>query len=286
MSFQMKKADDDKAVIAGVFSNEKEDRHGDVVKQEFDLKMYKKNPVILDSHNYSEASAVVGKASKLKVVDKQLVGDIEFAVDANPRAKIIYDLYKGGFLNAFSIGFIPKEWSDKGEILKSELLEISAVSVPANAWALAKAKGINVDGLYEKSEDEDIAPEDEEDDTSGGDELDGEGEATPENEAETDGDGGEADGEESDEDVQGDDEEPGTGDETEEEGSEEDVEEEVEEVVEETPEQKRLKRIKRINSAIDLICEKSKGRNTDNSVKAETNRSINRAVRKLLKLKK
>jgi len=80
---------------------------------------------------------------------KNLTGKIKFAVDENPRAKIIFDLYAGGFLNAFSVGFLPKEFDDKGVILKSELLEVSVVSIPANARALAKKKGINVDLLTE-----------------------------------------------------------------------------------------------------------------------------------------
>jgi hypothetical protein len=39
-----------------------------------------------------------------------------------------------------SVGFIPKEFDDKGVILKSELLEVSAVSVPANPEALFEKK--------------------------------------------------------------------------------------------------------------------------------------------------
>ena len=148
-NFKLKNADSDKAIIEGVFSSAKEDRHGDVVKQDFDLKSYKKNPVIINSHNYKDATEVVGKASKLSLNSGQLEGKIEFAVKENPKAKIIFDLYAGGFLNAFSIGFIPKEFNDKGEILKSELLEISTVSVPANAYALAKQKGIEIEKLYE-----------------------------------------------------------------------------------------------------------------------------------------
>jgi hypothetical protein len=37
---------------------------------------------------------------------------IQFAVDANPMAKIAYALYKDQFLNAVSVGFIPLRWLD------------------------------------------------------------------------------------------------------------------------------------------------------------------------------
>src|SRR5205807_964159 len=35
-----------------------------------------------------------------------------FAVDVNPMAKIAYGLYKGKFLNAVSVGFIPLKWEN------------------------------------------------------------------------------------------------------------------------------------------------------------------------------
>jgi len=69
-------------------------------------------------------------------------------------ANEIFELYKDGFMNAFSVGFIPVDsepmekdsdsvWGAK-RFLKWELLEYSAVPVPANpeALALAVSKGI------------------------------------------------------------------------------------------------------------------------------------------------
>jgi len=144
------KSDDNKATIKAVFSTDTEDRHGESVKQKFDLRNFRKNPVILNSHNSWDATEVVGMASKIGISKGNLAGEITFAVEENPKAKIIYQLYKGGFLNAFSIGFIPKEFSsDYKSILSSELLEISCVSVPANGEALqvAKSKGIDVEKL-------------------------------------------------------------------------------------------------------------------------------------------
>ena len=117
-----------------IFSSANEDRHGDIVHQDFDLKGFKKNPVFLDSHNYGSIESIIGKVSKVSVKDGKLQGDIEFATQ-NPRGALAAYLAEGGFLNTTSIGFIPREFNDKGEILKSELLEVSAVSVPANADA-------------------------------------------------------------------------------------------------------------------------------------------------------
>jgi HK97 family phage prohead protease len=170
-NIKIKSVDEETSTLEAVFSTEDEDRHGDIVRQNWDLKQFKKNPVILNSHNYWSATDVIGKAEKIGIKNGQLEGKIKFAVEENPIAKIIFDLYKNGFLNAFSVGFIPKEFSDKGEILKSELLEISAVSVPANAYALAKSAGIDLKPLFkditdtlegEEPEDEEIDDEEEE----------------------------------------------------------------------------------------------------------------------------
>lgn len=252
--FEMKKSDDEKATISGIFSTADKDRHGDIVKQSFDLKFFKSNPVILDSHNYHEATAVIGKATKIGVKNGELTGQIEFAVNENPKAKVVYDLYKGGFLNAFSIGFMPKSFTDEGHIEKSELLEISAVSVPANAMALAKAKGINVEKLYEPIT-KDIKDE-----------------GIDEEENPPEGDGGEDDGTKNPE--------------INEDSPKEPIEEPVDEPVEKSEKKNgKAQTLKKMACIIDAICESGKGRNSVKSEKAEVNKHINRAIRKLLTMK-
>lgn len=140
-----------------IFSSANEDRHGDVVKQEFDTKSFKKNPVFLDSHDYYSIEAIIGKVVKIGLKDGMLSGDIEFAME-NPRGALAARLAEGGFLGATSIGFIPKEFDDKGNILKSELLEVSAVSVPANADAIFE-RSIKSEDTEEEPEEEPIESE-------------------------------------------------------------------------------------------------------------------------------
>ncbi len=172
MSIDVKAVDEEKFEVEGVFSTAKEDRHGEIVFQNWDLKPFKKNPVILNSHNYRDIAEVIGKAVKIGVKDNQLEGKIQFAVNENPKAKIAWELVKNKFVSAFSVGFIAREFDDKWNILKAELLEISLVSVPANDEALAKAKafGIDVDAFLKeeeppvKVEAEPIDDEDDEDD--------------------------------------------------------------------------------------------------------------------------
>lgn len=132
-----------------VFSSATQDRHWDVVEQNFQLKHFKKNPVLLDSHDYSSITSIVGKVENIKVKDGKLQGDVIFALE-NPIGLLGYKLAKDGFLNTTSIGFIPLEFDEKtSNIIDSELLEISVVSVPANPEALFEK---SIDGENEESE--------------------------------------------------------------------------------------------------------------------------------------
>lgn len=129
-------------------STEDVDRDGEVLTMEgWDLRAFKRNPVVLPAHDYYQPA--IGKARVTKA-DGKLMFKIEFpATGINPVADVYCGLYKGGFMNASSVGFMPQEhqWGEKpGEprrtFLKQELLEISLVSVPANPQALLTEKGI------------------------------------------------------------------------------------------------------------------------------------------------
>lgn len=114
------------------------DRMGDSIDQQgWELDNFKSNPVMPWAHNYSELP--VAKVTGLSVTDKGLEAEFEFApAEGNPKAQQIKVLYDEGYLNAVSVGFIPKERS--GNIItKAELLEISFVPVPANQEALKLA---------------------------------------------------------------------------------------------------------------------------------------------------
>src|SRR5260221_713552 len=151
------------------------------------LENYKRNPVVQNAHSYCSLSDTIGKSliteirgtpdssgperglqsagtlnaptlsrSTLHAPTPYLFQRILFAVDENPMAKVAYGLYKGGFLNAVSVGFIPLRWEngsqEKGyqrKYLEQELVEVSAVSIPANPNALTLALK---SGAIEKSD--------------------------------------------------------------------------------------------------------------------------------------
>lgn len=131
------------------------DRQGEIIAQDgWDLKNFMKNPVMLWAHDYS--SLPVAKVTSFPNDLRGLVADYEFApAEGNPMAQQIKTLVDGGFLNAVSVGFIPKE-RNGNTITKSELLEISFVPVPANQEALQMAAKSLTDIGVEESEAEKV----------------------------------------------------------------------------------------------------------------------------------
>jgi len=168
--------EDDSRVLRFVGSTSTRDRMGDEIKVGgWDLDNYRKNPVFLWAHNYrDDPRFVIGKALNVEKKGSKLLFDIEFIpADVNPTAEQVYQLYKHGYLSATSVGFMSNKskWIDTdsdeeekkrkekpdrepGKIFKSvELLELSAVPVPANPEALiaARSKGLEMpDELKEK----------------------------------------------------------------------------------------------------------------------------------------
>ncbi len=107
------------------------------------LDNYRKNPVVQNAHSYYSLSDTIGKSIITEIQADYLFQRVQFAVEENPMAKLAYGLYKGGFLNAVSVGFVPIRWENgnaeagyRRKYLEQELLEVSAVSIPANPNAL------------------------------------------------------------------------------------------------------------------------------------------------------
>lgn len=139
------------------------DRDGDTINPKgFDLKSFKKNPVVLFGHDSSRPP--VGRASDIKVEDGSVKATVEFMdndIDTSGFSDMIFRMIRGGFLKATSVGFLPKDFDisedpDRNsgffpgiDFNKQELLEFSIVPVPSNPEALidARAKGLNIGGL-------------------------------------------------------------------------------------------------------------------------------------------
>ena len=150
------------------------DRYQEVITvRGWKLDNYLKNPVVQNAHSYCSLADTIGKSLITEIrgiggtsshespspspsSTSYLFQRIQFAVAENPLAKVAYGLYKGGFLNAVSVGFIPLRWENGSQeagyqrkYLEQELVEVSAVSIPANPNALTL--GLKA-GAIEKSD--------------------------------------------------------------------------------------------------------------------------------------
>ncbi len=134
-------------LIDFIASTEAIDRYGEVITAAgWRLEAYRRNPVFQNAHQYGDVLFTLGRALITEVRGSALFQRIEFAVSANPMARIAYGLYRGRFLNAVSVGFLPVRWENGGENspwrrrhLEQELVEVSAVGIPANPEALQLA---------------------------------------------------------------------------------------------------------------------------------------------------
>lgn len=128
-----------------VISSEEVDRHGDVVlAQGWRLQAYLQNPVFLWAHNYG--LPVIGRALAVWPEPGQLLARLEFA--PTDFARHVAALYRSGYQQGVSVGFRPLRYEERRDprsgaflgirFLEQELLEVSAVPVPANRQALRR----------------------------------------------------------------------------------------------------------------------------------------------------
>lgn len=113
--------------MVAIASSETIDRVGDSLKlADWDFRNFKKNPVLLAGHDY-RPQYVIGVAKNIRIEKNKVIFEPVFHKITN-LAKEIGQMFEEGILKAWSVGFIPGD--------KNELLEVSAVAVPANAEAL------------------------------------------------------------------------------------------------------------------------------------------------------
>jgi len=120
-----------------VASDETTDRVGEVIKVTGrELENYRKNPIILFWHKYSDMDDIIWKATNVYIEWSQLIVEWNFA--STYSAQTVRKLYDEWVLKTVSVGFIAKERdaNDRNIITRAELLELSFVPVPCNPNAL------------------------------------------------------------------------------------------------------------------------------------------------------
>ncbi len=119
------------------------DRHGDTVAPEgWRLDAYRENPVVLWAHDYRRPA--IGRTQSVWRDGGALLARLEFA--PTEFAREVEGLYRQGYQQGVSVGFRPLRFEERRDartgaflgikFLEQELLEISAVPVPANRGAL------------------------------------------------------------------------------------------------------------------------------------------------------
>ncbi len=152
---KVKRINEQERTLDAIASTSDLDRDKDIILPsafEKSLKAFRDNPVILACHQHrlpTGNSPVIGSAipESIKIEETKVTFTMRFA--GTPLGEEYWQLYRDKHMRAFSVGFIPIEFEDKKDeklgwirtYTKIELLEISAVPVPSNRRALARAKG-------------------------------------------------------------------------------------------------------------------------------------------------
>jgi Escherichia/Staphylococcus phage prohead protease len=139
----------DRRQVTVICSTGEPDRMGDIIIQSgIDLNAYRKNPVVLWGHSYD---VPIARAIDIDVKSGKLQATVQFPPEGDDEdSDWVYGKIKAGIVNATSVGVIPRDYEpiDRHQpwlgmkFKKSELLEFSFVSVPANAGCLIVGRSV------------------------------------------------------------------------------------------------------------------------------------------------
>lgn len=151
---QSRASDVEAGIYQVIVSTETPDRNEDVVMAsggKFDSFMA--NPVVLFAHDYTQLP--VARALDISAEPGRVVSTFQFPpLGQSARADEVHALWRGGFLNAVSLGAVPLAAEPRSggrgvKYTRWELVEYSIVPVPMNRDALRRALA-----LVEQSEDD------------------------------------------------------------------------------------------------------------------------------------
>ena len=157
-------------LVEYVASDESLDSYREVIRAKgWRFDRFSKNAPFVDSHDYSTIDKLVGRVAEFKVVGKQLVETVQWAIDVpdNRLASLGFRMTEAGYLKAVSVGFMPEkyiskwnagraenfqEWQDQLKelgldetsapntiFIEQQQIELSSCIIGANPNALAKS---------------------------------------------------------------------------------------------------------------------------------------------------
>jgi HK97 family phage prohead protease len=127
-----------------VASTEGEAADGAILRQDWRLERFLKNPVVLFAHDI--CSLPIGRAENVRIEGGQLLLTVKFAsARANPIAELCWQSVREDMLRGGSVGFLPGriEREDVGGVMRTvlhenELYEFSLVPVPSDEDSLVE----------------------------------------------------------------------------------------------------------------------------------------------------
>lgn len=108
----------------------------DLQMDRVDLERFERNPLVLYGHfAFGRENLPIGRSERTWTEGDRLMMDLAFD-SGDQFAAEVERKYRGGFLNAFSIGFDPINVDDDGVPERWELMEVSAVPLPLDPNAV------------------------------------------------------------------------------------------------------------------------------------------------------
>lgn len=163
IAIEAKVLDQSGGVVEYVASDESIDSYGEVIRASgWRFNRFAKNAPFVDSHRYDTVETLLGTVIDFRVDGRRLVETVKWAIDvpSNQRARIGWEMTRGGYLKAVSVGFYPMRMASKWDsdrtawlaalkelglheeqgvravYLEQEQIELSAVVIGANPNAL------------------------------------------------------------------------------------------------------------------------------------------------------
>lgn len=136
--------DEEERRVRGIVSTDQIDAYNTVVQPDgAKVSGYMNYASVLFNH---DSGSLIGNAEEVSERNSSIEAEWKFLPEGvSELADKVWKLYKGGWLNGYSIGFVPLEWEDDTidgldivRFTEWEMKEFSITSVPANAGALAR----------------------------------------------------------------------------------------------------------------------------------------------------
>lgn len=155
--------DSQAGIVEYVASDESIDSYGEIIRAKgWRFSRFSKNAPFVDSHRYDQVECLLGQVIDFRVDGRRLVETVKWAIDvpSNQRARIGWDMTRGGYLKAVSVGFQPIQMATRWDqdktawiqqlrelglheedgvravYIEQEQIELSAVIIGANPNAL------------------------------------------------------------------------------------------------------------------------------------------------------